>query len=138
MPCFYWKYPKYPTIGILFILILIYHYRGLCSTKYWSHKNMFLDMEGYTSDILFNEKKNDSVFQSQTWKGYTLKWYWWFSWGNWIMGIFYFCFLLPVFDTMNMYFIYNKMLLDMYSSGSWSRRGITWVDRNELQLYPRA
>lgn len=33
-------------------------------------------MEGYTSDILFNEKKNDSVFQSQTWKGYTLKWYW--------------------------------------------------------------
>lgn len=37
---------------------------------------------------------------------------------NGIKGNFDRCFLLPVFYTKNTYFIYNKILVNMYSSGS--------------------
>lgn len=49
--------------------------------------------------------------------------------GNWIIGNFLFLPSTFYILDINMYFIYNIMLLNMNQSGFWSMREITWADR---------
>lgn len=70
------------------------------------------------SAISFSEKKYDFISLSRTWGGYIKMVAAIFFVDNGIKGNFDRCFLLPVFYTKNTYFIYNKILVNMYSSGS--------------------